>query len=215
MDPYLATASITVFPPAILVLYLFLRPYSGKINEPKAFIALMIGMITGMFSGIMHLFTEPLLIADPLAYVLTFPIFEAMFLTVIMNSSAYRPRLDAPLYGICVGVGYGMLITFVIAYSSFAGGGDFYLSIGLYAFTAVPMSIIFGSVAAYVALGPRFRSLWSQAFKSAVMLMPHYIMILIFSMTMEPVALAGMLIYALIVGRFTAERVLPLALLKR
>lgn len=214
MDPNLAIASVTVFPPSIMVLYILLRRYWSKINEPKAFIAFMIGMITGMFSGIMHLFTEGVLITDPLAYLIVFPVFEAMFLTVIMNSSAYRPRYDAPLYGVCVGVGYGMLLTFVIAYYTLSAGSDLFMNIVLYAYTAIPMSIIFGSVAAFVALGPRLRSLWIQAIKSACILMPHYFMILIFSITKEPVALAGMLIYALIVGRFTSERVLPHALMK-
>ncbi|HMA83046.1 MAG TPA: protease PrsW [Candidatus Thermoplasmatota archaeon] len=91
--------------PALALVYLIIRKWTGQFQEKTVFLMFVIGIISGFFSAIIEnsLFLQPLLI------ITLFPLLEQLIKTMILNFPRFHEKQSTVLYGLVLGLGFGSI----------------------------------------------------------------------------------------------------------
>lgn len=101
-------AVIMAFVPALLMMYLLLRPYTYPATEypyfsdPSFFMLFAVGLIAGTILFLVYSF-----IANSIITVIVYALIQVMAVVVVMNLKRYRGKSDSIFYGFGFGLGAG------------------------------------------------------------------------------------------------------------
>lgn len=101
-------AAALAFIPALLLMYVFLRPYTYPATErpyfsdPSFFWLFAIGLVTGTILFLVYTY-----IANSFITVIVYSLVQVMAVVVVMNLKRYRGKSDSIFYGFGFGLGAG------------------------------------------------------------------------------------------------------------
>jgi len=211
MEPLLLLTGLIAFPVALLILYLYLMHYNTRIREEWVFFGLILGMFMGMIGGVIHLWVG-------LSFIFFVPIFDVMFLTVVLNSSKLQGKRKTVYYGCSMGIGYGAMVLVVYGYLLFFKSENVTADAFRYTILAFPFMLTYGGVGAYVGEGAGIGRLWPHAFRAMAIFMPFFFFVDMLSYMPGMaiiVPVAALIVYGLMVYKYVSESVLPLGMLRR
>jgi len=211
MEPLLLLTGFIAFPVALLILYLYLMHYYSRIREEWVFYGLVLGMFMGMLGGVIHLWVGP-------AFIFIVPVFDVMFLTVVLNSSKLQGKRKTVYYGCSMGIGYGAMVLVVYGYLLFFRSENVMADGFRYTILSFPFMLTYGGVGAYVGEGAGIGRLWAHSWRAIAIFMPFFFFVDMLSYAegmVIVVPVGAMLVYGLTVYKYVSESVLPLGMLRK
>ncbi len=151
------------FAPAIFVLYKILGDNEGYFKHNKAFFMLALGMMVGMFIGLLTL-TLPLDI-----FMVTLGVVLLLELTkfVVLLSRPFRLKHDATFYGMAMGVGIAPMMVFIYGY--FAGLAEVSPKTALFiGLMATSYTFIYAATGAFIGYGCYKGEFWRFFVKAVI-----------------------------------------------
>lgn len=141
--------------PALALVYLLLRIWTGKFQEKLIFLFFVFGIISGFIVTFIEFFIN---LSSLIEFVVLFRLIEIMGKTVILNFRRFQEKHQTVLYGAVLGLGFGsiyppvsLLLVNTIAVSS--------LEIASVLIGSVGMLLIQGSTGALIGYGVFKRNL--------------------------------------------------------
>lgn len=141
--------------PALALVYLLLRIWTGKFQEKLIFLFFVFGIISGFIVTFIEFFIN---LSSLIEFVVLFRLIEIMGKTVILNFRRFQEKHQTVLYGAVLGLGFGsiyppvsLLLVNTIAVSS--------VEIASVLIGSVGMLLIQGSTGALIGYGVFKRNL--------------------------------------------------------
>ncbi len=94
--------------PALLLLYISLKGYEGRFKDKLIFLTFIVGIIIGVVSAVIELFTNKIGI---ILIIVLFPVLEQLFKTIVLNIGRFQEKQHTTIYGLCLGLGFGSVFT--------------------------------------------------------------------------------------------------------
>lgn len=101
-------AAVMAFAPALVLMYVLLRPYTypksdyAYFSDPSFFILFSVGLIAGVIMFLVYTY-----VMNSVITVIVYAIVQVMVIVVCMNLKRYRGKSDSIFYGFGFGLGIG------------------------------------------------------------------------------------------------------------
>jgi len=181
--------------PALIVLYYSLKEYEGLYKDKTIFLTFVLGIIIGFVAAFVQSLTFFSLIS-----IVLICLFDQLLKTIILNIGRFQQKIETPIYGLCLGLGFGSSFTpfYIIAFSRLITTQSTILI--LVAIGSFGIILFHGATGAYIGYGIYAGKLFKYLIKAILFQIPLNFLIGLLIITADPadVAITSILVFSII-----------------
>lgn len=167
--------------PALLLLYFSLKQYEGMYKDKTIFLTFVLGIVIGFVAAFVQSLTFLSLVS-----IVLICIFDQLIKTIILNIGRFQQKIETPIYGLCLGLGFGSSFTpfYIIAFSRLITTQSSILL--LVAIGSFGLILFHGATGAYIGFGIFKGQLFKHLIKAIAIQIPLNFLIGLLIITADP-----------------------------
>ncbi|MFO7676792.1 MAG: protease PrsW [Thermoplasmatota archaeon] len=197
--------------PALILLYLSLKDYEGMYKDKTIFLTFVVGIVLGFIAA----FVQSLTFFSLISIVLICS-FDQLLKTIILNIGRFQKKIETPIYGLCLGLGFGSSFTpfYIIAFSRLIPTqASILFLVGIGSFGLI---LFHGATGAYVGYGIYVGKLFKYLIKAIVFQLPLNFLVGLLIITSDPadipvttILVFSIIAYGAVIFWYVSTKIIP------